>query len=173
VGEIRGKEAYVLFQAFASGHPGCATMHAENVETMIRRLETNPINLSGSLVMTLSSVFVMEQMKVRGQGVRKCSSVDEVLDVKENLGGQKLNKVFKWDARRNSFLFNPDSKVFNEIAVHSGYTRERVLQEFNFRVKLLKTLYSQRIVGFKEVQKIIHQYYKSPRSVLQRFGIVR
>ena len=171
VGEIRGKEAYVLFQAFASGHPGCATMHAEDVGTMIRRLETNPINLSGSLVMTLSSVFVMEQTKVQGKTVRKCSSVDEIIEVKENLGGQTLNKVFKWDAGRMAFVFNPRTKLFQEVATHFGYTYEQIMQEYNYRVRLIKTLYTQKIVGFKEVQKIIHQYYKAPKEVLRRFGI--
>jgi flagellar protein FlaI len=173
VGEIRGKEAYVLFQAFASGHPGCATMHAEDVSTMIRRLETNPINLSGSLVMTLSAVFVMEQTKVRGQGVRKCSSVDEIIDVKENFGGQVINNVSKWDASKMAFVFNSNSKVFKDTAVHYGYPIDRVISEFQYRVKLLKTLNERRIFGFKEVQKIIHEYYKSPKDVLRKFGIIK
>jgi archaeal flagellar protein FlaI len=173
VGEIRGKEAYVLFQAFASGHPGCATMHAEDVGTMIRRLETNPINLSGSLVMTLSTVFVMEQTKVGGSNVRKCSSVDEIVNVEENVGNFEGNNVFGWDARKQAFKFNPNSKVFKDIATHFGMSNEQVYREFKYRVQLIKTLYAKRIVGFKEVQKIIHEYYKSPAGVLRRFGIIK
>jgi len=42
VGEIRGKEASVLFQGMASGHSSIATMHADSVETVIKRLETPP-----------------------------------------------------------------------------------------------------------------------------------
>ena len=38
VGEIRGEEAYVLFQALATGHGGLCTTHAEDVETVIKRL---------------------------------------------------------------------------------------------------------------------------------------
>ena len=45
VGEIRGAEAFVLFQGMASGHSGISTMHADDVKTVIRRLETTPINL--------------------------------------------------------------------------------------------------------------------------------
>jgi len=43
VGEIRGKEAFVMFQGAASGHPTASTMHAESVDTMIKRLETSRV----------------------------------------------------------------------------------------------------------------------------------
>ncbi|MCH7568909.1 MAG: type II/IV secretion system ATPase subunit, partial [Nanoarchaeota archaeon] len=46
VGEVRGKEAFVLFQGMASGHPSLSTMHSDSVDSMIRRLETPPIELS-------------------------------------------------------------------------------------------------------------------------------
>ena len=40
VGEVRGREAFVLFQGASSGHPVISTMHAESVESLVRRLET-------------------------------------------------------------------------------------------------------------------------------------
>ena len=70
-----------------------------------------------------------------------------------------------------AFVFNPRTKLFQEVATHFGYTYEQIMQEYNYRVRLIKTLYTQKIVGFKEVQKIIHQYYKAPKEVLRRFGI--
>jgi flagellar protein FlaI len=173
VGEIRGKEAYVLFQAFASGHPGCATMHAENVGTMIRRLETPPINLSGSMLMTLSTVFTIEQTKVRGKDVRKVTSVDEIIDVQEHLKGFKTNNVFKWDPTGEAFRFNIDSKVFEKIAIHYGFTKEDVMKEYQVRVALLRALYNRGIIGFKEVQDVIHQYYKTPQIILKKYGLIK
>src|SRR3989344_1879207 len=171
VGEVRGKEAFVLFQGMASGHPGMATMHAENVNTMVKRLETEPINLSGSLIETLSSVVVMSQTRVKGKEARKVNEIQEIIKVKEGLGGEVLNTVFKWDPRKDVFNFNSNSKVFDNIAIQYGFTKEQVLNEFRIRVKLLKTLYKKRILGFKQVQQIIHEYYKSPETVLQRFNI--
>ena len=172
VGEVRGKEAFVLFQAFASGHPGMATMHAENVGTLIRRLETNPINLSGSLIETLSAVVVMAETKVKGRDVRKVVSIDEIVEVKEGLGGEVTNNVFRWDPRNNTFIFNPNSKVFENIATHYGFTPEQVLNEFNIRIRLVKELFKRGIVGFKEVQAVVHEYYKSPELVLRRFKLI-
>ncbi len=154
-----------------SGHPGMATMHAESVETMVKRLETAPINLSGSLIETLAAVIVMTQSKIKGKEVRKVSSVDEIIEVKEHEGGTKTNTVFKWDPKTDKFTFNPNSKVFENISTHFGFTKEQVLNEFNIRVKLIKELFRRGIVGFKDVQKIIHEYYKAPETVLKRYGI--
>jgi len=53
VGEVRGKEASVLFQGMASGHSSISTMHADSVDTLIKRLETPPIELSPTLVNVL------------------------------------------------------------------------------------------------------------------------
>ena len=172
VGEVRGKEAFVLFQAFASGHSGMATMHAEDVGTLIKRLETEPINLSGSLIETLAAVVVMTQSKIKGKEVRKVSSIDEIVEIREGVGGEVINTVFKWDPRTDVFTFNPNSKVFEKISTHYGFTKEQVLNEFKIRTRLIKEMYKRGIVGFKEVQAIIHEYYKSPEVILKRFGIL-
>ncbi len=172
VGEVRGKEAFVLFQSFSSGHPGMATMHAEDVSTLIKRLETEPINLSGSLIETLAAVVVMAQSRIKGKEVRKVISIDEIVEIKEGLGGEVLNNVFRWDPKKDVFNFNLNSKVFENISVHFGFTKEQVLNEYNLRTKLIKELYKKGIVGFKEVQHIIHEYYKSPEVVLRRLNLI-
>lgn len=175
VGEVRGAEAYILFQGMASGHPSMGTMHAENVETMVRRLETPPINLSGSLIMSIAAVFVQAQSKIRGKEVRRMASVDEVIDVKEkDQGGNVVsNNIFKWDPVTDTFKFNPNSKVFQNISVHFGFTKEQVMHEFTLRATLLREMNKRGVTGFKEVQKIIEEYYKDPATVLKRFGIIR
>ncbi len=155
-----------------SGHPGMATMHAESVNTLIKRLETAPIELSPSLIETLAAVVVMSQTRVKGKEVRKVSSIDEIVQVKEGEGGEIINTVFKWDPRTDVFSLNPNSKVFDNISTHYGMTKEQVLNEFKTRVKLLREMHKKGIVGFKEVQKIIHEYYKQPQEVLRRFKMI-
>ncbi len=157
-----------------SGHPGMATMHAESVDTMIKRLQTAPINLSGSLIETLASVVVMTQSKIKGKEVRKVSSVDEIIKVSERAEGSSahINTVFKWDPKTDKFFLNPNSKVFENIAVHYGFTKEQVLKEFKLRTNLLKALFKRKISDFKDVQKVIHEYYKAPEEVLRRYGVI-
>lgn len=170
VGEVRGAEAYVLFQGMASGHAGFGTMHAENVNTMIKRLESPPINLSPSLVETLDAVCVMTQARVKDKVVRKVSEVSEIVSVGEG-GVAEINTPFKWDPRADRFLFKRDSKIFDKIALKRGMTREEIWREYDRRAKLFVKLYQLGIVGFKEVHDIISSYYKTPQKVIQQFGL--
>ncbi|HML02690.1 MAG TPA: type II/IV secretion system ATPase subunit, partial [Candidatus Bathyarchaeia archaeon] len=48
VGEVRGEEAYTLFQAMATGHLGMSTIHAESVDSVLRRMESEPMNIPRS-----------------------------------------------------------------------------------------------------------------------------
>ncbi len=173
VGEVRGKEAFILFQAMASGHPSIATMHAESVGTLIRRLVTPPIELSGSLIETMAAVIVMQQSRIKGKEVRKVASVDEIVEVKEELGSEKTITVFKWNPSSDTFSFNPGSKVFETISVHYGLSKEQVLNEFKLRSELLRTLLRRGITNYKEVQKVIHEYYKAPEMIVRRFNLGR
>ena len=50
VGEVRGKEAYVLFQQIATGHSSLSTIHADSMERLVDRLTTPPISLPANLI---------------------------------------------------------------------------------------------------------------------------
>lgn len=173
VGEIRGKEAFVLFQGAASGHPAMSTMHAESVDTLIRRLETEPINLSPALVETLDVVCVMAQVKFQDKEVRRISEIVEIVKISEDIGKALTNTPFVRDPATDKFFYRSQSKVLEEISKQQGIPLEKLYNEFNTRAKLLMTMYKNKIFGFKEVQDIISQYYKNPDKVLTRYGIVR
>jgi len=70
VGEVRGKEAYVLFQGMASGHASISTIHADSVDTVIKRLKTPPIELSPTLLNVLDCVCIMTHAIVNKQETR-------------------------------------------------------------------------------------------------------
>ena len=81
VGEVRGKETYVLFQGMASGHSSISTLHADSVDTVVKRLETPPIELSPTLLNVLDCVCVMTHAIVKKQETRKLKEVVEVVNV--------------------------------------------------------------------------------------------
>lgn len=170
VGEVRGKEAYVLFQGMNAGHPSFGTMHAENVETMIRRLESPPIELSPALVESLDAVCVMVKAKIKGKMDRRIREIAEIVRVPD-VGKAELNMPFVWDPRTDRFYFKTDSKIFDKISTKRGVSKEELLREFNIRSRLLLAMYKNKIFGFKEVQEIINAYYKDPQSVLEHFKI--
>ncbi len=172
VGEVRGEEANVLFQGMASGHSSMATMHADDVDTVIRRLETPPINLSPSLVETLDVVCLMTFAKIKGSDKRKLSMIQEVLSVKDN-GHAVVNVPFRWDPRTDTFLFKRQSSVFDKIVMKKGVDRKILDYEFTIRTRLFVELYRRGITDFSTVQEIVHGYYKNPKKVLREYGLIK
>jgi len=170
VGEVRGKEAYVLFQGMASGHPSFGTMHADSVGTMIKRLETNPINLSPTLVNAMDVVCVMAKTKFKNTIVRRLKDIVEVIDVERGEAG--LNIPFRWDPATGKFLYKQHLEMFNRIISKSGVTMQYLNNEWSNRTKLLIKLYQNNIFDFSEVQEIINNYYKNPQKILKQFEIV-
>lgn len=161
----------MLFQGAASGHPSACTMHAEDVPTMIRRLETPPISLPASLVETIDVVCAITQAKVKGESVRRLREVVEIISVGEKIGELRTNTPFVWDPASDSFFFKTESYLFEKLVKRYGVSREYLQKEFMKRTQLLMELYRQNISDYKEVQDVIHAYYKTPEQVMKRFNI--
>jgi flagellar protein FlaI len=170
VGEVRGKEAYVLFQGMASGHSSISTMHAESVDTVIKRLETPPIELSPTLVNVLDAVCIMTHAIVNKQETRKLKEIVEITNVDES-GVALTNTPFVWNPADDQFYFKKSSKIFEKIARRYGMTLEEIDIEFRRRVYLVYQLTQQKILKFDDVQKIINEYYKKPENVLRKYRI--
>ena len=170
VGEVRGKEAFVLFQGMASGHPSISTMHADSVDTLIKRLETPPIELSPTLINSLDCVAIMTHAISKNRETRRLREIVEIINVKED-GTAFVNTPFVWNASQDIFYFKKESKVFEKISVRYGIPMQKLQEEFLRRSKLLYTLYQKRVFGFDDVRKIITDYYRNPKEVLQQYGM--
>ena len=170
VGEVRGKEASVLFQGMASGHSSISTIHADSVETVIKRLETPPIELPPSLLNVLDGLCIMTHAIVNKIETRKLKEIVEVVNVAKD-GTALTNTPFKWSSMEDQFYFKKESKLFEKISERFGLTKDQLIIEFQRRAKLLYKLYQMKIFEFEEVQDIINEYYKKPSKILQKFGI--
>jgi archaeal flagellar protein FlaI len=172
VGEVRGKEAYVLFQGMASGHPSISTLHADSVDTVIKRLETPPIELSPTLLNILDCVCVMAHALVKKQETRKLREITEIVNV-TNEGVAVTNTPYIWNSSDNNFYFKKESKIFKKISDRYGISLEELNLEFKKRVKLIYNIYNKGIFKFEEVQKLIHEYYKKPEEILKKFNVIK
>ncbi len=172
VGEVRGKEAYVLFQGMSSGHPSISTIHADSVDAVIKRLETPPINLSPTLVNALDAVAIMTHSVVNKKETRRLRQVVEVVDVTSD-GVAMTNTPFMWNPKDDNFYFKTESKVFEKISERYGISKEKLLEEFKLRTRFLFELYKRKINDFNAIQKVINEYYKSPGTVLKRYRLIK
>ena len=170
VGEVRGKEAFVLFQGMASGHASLSTMHADSVDTLVRRLQTPPINLSPTLVNSLDCVAIATHALAKQQETRRVREVVEIINVNKD-GTALINTPFIWEPSQDLFYFKKQSKVFEKISARRGISVEKIQKEFATRAKLLFELYKRKIFDFDEVGKIVNDYYKNPVEVLNKYNI--
>ncbi len=170
VGEVRGKEASVLFQGMASGHASISTMHGDSVDSIIRRLETPPIDLSPMLVNGMDVMAIMTHAIVGGKETRRLREIVEVIKVQPD-GVALTNTPFVWNPADDKFYFKKDSKIFDRIAKKVGLTRESLETEFEIRTRLLYALFQNRIFGYEDVQRVINDYSKNPEGVLRKYGV--
>ncbi len=168
VGEVRGKEAFVLFQGMASGHASISTIHADSVDAVIKRLQTPPINLSPTLLNVLDVVAIMQHALVKGQETRKLGSIVEIIAVSED-GTAITNTPFTWNPAEDKFYYRTEMKCLEKISNRYGLSMSHLRDEFQTRTKLLYSLYRKGIFDFYEVQKIINRYYKNPSAVVKEF----
>ena len=170
VGEVRGKEASVLFQGMASGHSSISTMHSDSVDTLIKRLETPPIELSPTLLNVLDCVCIMTHAVVNKEETRKLREIVEIVNIGEN-DVALTNTPFVWDSAEDKFYFKKESRLFQKIYHRYGIPTEELYKEFKKRAELLYRFYQKKVFGFSEVQELINEYYKKPHEVLAKFGL--
>jgi archaeal flagellar protein FlaI len=171
VGEVRGKEAFVLFQGMASGHSSISTIHADSVDTLIRRLQTPPIELPPTLANSLDCVAIATHAVVKKQETRRVREIVEIVNINRD-GTALINTPFIWNPKDDRFYFKKQSKVFEKISLRSGVSVSRLQREFVTRARLLYELFKRNIFGFDEVGKIINDYHKNPAEVLNEYGII-
>lgn len=169
VGEVRGAEAYVLFQGMAVGHPGLATIHAESTEGVISRLTTKPIELSPGLLQHLDIVVIMGFYKVGGMDVRRIKEVVEVVGIDNVTGKPITNQIFKWISAGDYFEFASDrSYILNQIIVEKGITEKSLWEEIQRRVTVLEWMKKENIRYYEDVGRIVATYYKNPDQILDK-----
>ena len=170
VGEVRGEEAYVMFQGMNSGHPSISTFHAGSVDTVIKRLTTSPINLSPSLLESLDVIIIMAHAKEKGQSARRISEIVEIISVDPKTDEVKTNVVFKWDPVTDTYAGVSDSMKVEKITITTGGNVEDAKKEIERRKNVLEWMWKNKIIEFNEVSKLVYQYYKDPNNVLERVG---
>lgn len=165
VGEVRGEEAYVMFQGMASGHSSLSTMHAESTRALISRLTTPPINLSTTLIELLNVVVIMQHDNFLGTNLRRIKEVNEI--IKYN----RFNIAYKWNPFKRKYLENPKKYLFRLIENDYGIRYKELYDEYIKKVKLLYRLSELNISDFQTFSKIIQMYYYNKENILKYYNI--
>src|SRR5208337_3324978 len=116
LGEVRGEEAFTLFQAMATGHGGLSSIHGDSVTAAIRRLESAPLNIPRTLMPTLNLIGLTQRLRIDGRPARRLTHVVEVMGIDASSGELDLNDVFRWDPRTDTFSYSGRSHTVERLA---------------------------------------------------------
>jgi len=168
VGEVRGEEAYTLFQAMATGHLGMCTIHAESVEAVINRLESEPMNIPKSLIAMTNIIIVMERTEVNGKPTRRVKVATEVKEFETKTKEILTEEVFHWNPKFDKFTFLGHSALLEKHMQKMGLMEEDIRRELQYRKTVLEWMVQQGIRRHSDVAQVIREYYVNPTRVFQK-----
>jgi flagellar protein FlaI len=169
VGEVRGEEAYILFQQMATGHTGLSTIHADSLDMLMDRLTTQPIDLSPSLIETLDLVMLIKRIRRDGNYIRRVTGLYEVLGYDKRKGIDE-NKVFGWNPENDEYRVENKSILLKDIADTSGREYGDLKEELKNKQHVMNYMQEEQIKHYRDVGDVIGRYYTDPQSVLEKIG---
>ncbi len=167
VGEVRGNEAYTLFQALATGHGGMCTMHAESVNSAVKRLTSRPMDIAPAYIPLMNVIGVVQRVHLPKAGemkaYRRMTAVEEVVDY------EKYKKAYIWNPANDTFASSIDKGVMlPNLAKKLGRTEQELRDEMKRRETVLKWMRSHHIRSYRDVAAIIAEYYARPDEFYQK-----
>jgi len=168
VGEVRGEEAYTLFQAMATGHLGMSTIHAESVEAVINRLGSEPMNIPKSLIAMTDVIMVMTRTEIQEKPARRASTTTEIVEFDQETKNILTQEVFQWNSREDKFIFSGNSVILEKHMKKLDISEEEVRRELLRRETVLEWMVREGIRRHVDVAKIIREYYANPSRVFQK-----
>jgi flagellar protein FlaI len=169
VGEVRGSEAVTLFQAMNTGHTTFSTMHADSIETVINRLENDPINVPRAMVQSLDLLLVQTLTRFEGERVRRSKAVGEIGGIDQRTGELDYSTAFSWDASTDAFS-RSDSRLLDEIQDERGWSRSRLRRELRQREQFLQTLRDRGVSDYRQFTALVNEYYADPDRTMDRLA---
>ena len=168
VGEVRGAEAFTLFQAMATGHATYSTMHADSAYSAVRRLENPPISVPRIMIAGLDCLSVQMQTRVQGKAVRRVKEVVEFLGTDNESGELLTNTLFRWDPRTDRWVHGLKSYVVEKIAEARGTQVADINKEWQRRAVLLDSMQRSGILDYREVARAVAAYRAFPEETYQQ-----
>jgi flagellar protein FlaI len=171
VGEVRGEEGAVAFQAMQTGHSVMSTFHASTVEKLIQRLTGAPINVPKAYIDNLNVVVLIGAVRLpSGKRGRRILSIAEIIDYDSESDSFSFIEVFRWNSAQDVFEFTGSDNSYlleQAIAPRRGIdsvNKRAIYDELERRAALLERLHKTGKTNFYDLYQVI--------SRAQREGLV-
>ncbi len=166
VGEIRrAEQAEVLFEAMHTGHSVYATLHADTVEQVVRRMTNPPINIPDVMLESLHAVGVM--YRDRRRGIRKMYQLAELLPTGETGDRIVLKPNILYRCKPNGDIVAHDEcvRIFDALKMHTNMSQKEIVSDLTDKIRIINWMVQNRLNDINDVGKIIATYYSNQEIV--------
>ncbi|WP_158056502.1 type II/IV secretion system ATPase subunit [Halorussus halophilus] len=164
VGEVRGEEGRMAFQAAQTGHPVMLTFHASDIVSMIQRFTGDPINIPETFMDNADVALFQNRVKQGDDVLRRVTSVQEIEGYSKEMGGVVTRQSFYWDPVEDEIVFqgmNNSYVLEEQIATLLGYENTRdIYDELEFRAELMERMIEENILGYHDVNETITSFQR-------------
>lgn len=168
IGEIRGVEGNIAFQAMQTGHGVMATFHASTVQKLIQRLTGDPINVPRPNIDNLDVVVIQSAVRgPDGRTVRRVVSINEIVDYDPVSKSFLFITTFRWKSDNDTFEFPGEmsSYVLEETIARAlgmpSADRKAPYRELRKRARILEKLHTTGgISGFYRLFQVLAETRK-------------
>ncbi|SNR44803.1 type II/IV secretion system ATPase subunit [Halorubrum vacuolatum] len=164
VGEVRGAEGRMAFQAAQTGHPVMLTFHASDIVSMIQRFTSEPINVPETFMDNADVALFQNRVKQGDDVLRRVTSVQEIEGYSKEMDGVVTREVFSWDPVEDEIVFqgmNNSYVLEEQIATLLGYADTRdIYDDLAFRAELIERMIQEGILGYHEVNEAIDSFQR-------------
>jgi flagellar protein FlaI len=170
IGEIRGEEGNIAFQAMQTGHPVMSTFHAGSVDSMVQRITGTPINVPIASVDNLNLVLIQSAVERQGKRLRRVLSINEIERYYAPQNKVITRQVFSWDSREDEQVFKGMNNSYileKKIGTMLGLSDLRdIYKMMALREKILKRMVDLKIFDYTEVFEILKKYFSGGLAAL-------
>ncbi|HMD78667.1 MAG TPA: type II/IV secretion system ATPase subunit, partial [Nitrososphaerales archaeon] len=159
VGEVRGEEAYTLFQAISVGHATMGTIHAASMPELLARVESQPMNVPRVMMANLDLVIFLAAVRKGDEKVRRVREIVEILGVDPTTKELVTNTVFRWDPVKDEIDYSGRSFQLEKLSKSTGVPLESLQREVDNRTLILERMKDQGITNYRAVTDLVRQYY--------------
>lgn len=158
VGEIRGEEGRVAFQAIETGHPVLSTMHAGTLSQLFQRLTSDPINVPKTHIDGLNLAIFQARIERKGKLIRRVTSINEIIGYEPGEGRLNYLPVFLYDPDLDKMRFMGSSfHLETKVLTFRGWGKGRLrdlYEEMRARTEILQFL-SENYPRYLEVWQTV------------------
>jgi len=170
VGEVRGAEGQMAFQAAQTGHPVMLTFHASDIVSMIQRFTGEPINVPETFMDNCDVALFQNRVKQGDRVLRRVTSVQEIEGYSDHDGGVITRQAFNWDPRDDKVAFtgmNNSHVLEDQIAELLGYQDTRAIyDELHRRAEIIRRLIDANVLSWSEVNNAIATFQRDGAEAL-------